>query len=75
MRPLILSSVLLLAGCASMGSGPGVQQQAAFAASADDVTGVSIEQAVPVGQVALMGWLLWLSHRREVKRIARNRDG
>ena len=70
MRLLLLSSVFLIAGCASMGKAPGVQQQAGVAASAKDVTGVSIEQAVPIGQVALMGWLLWLSHRREIKRIA-----
>lgn len=72
MRLLILSSVcLLFLGCASMRGGAGVRQQAGVAASVDDVTGVSIEQAVPVGQVALMAWLVWLSHRRETKRIAR----
>jgi 3-dehydroquinate dehydratase len=32
-------------------------------------TGLSYNSAVPVGQVALMGLMLWLSHRREVLRI------
>lgn len=32
-------------------------------------TGLTYTSAVPVGQVVLMGLMLWLSHRREVLRI------
>jgi len=32
-------------------------------------TGVSVQQAMPVGLVVLLGWLMWLSHRREMLRI------
>jgi hypothetical protein len=31
--------------------------------------GIEISSAVPVGQVILMGLMLWLSHRREMARI------
>lgn len=34
--------------------------------------GFEFSTAVPVGQVVLMGLMLWLSHRREVLRIKQN---
>lgn len=37
--------------------------------------GVEYTTAVPVGQVTLMGLMLWLSHRREVLRIKQNGKG
>ncbi|MCK6458230.1 MAG: hypothetical protein L6Q92_17085 [Phycisphaerae bacterium] len=34
--------------------------------------GIEYSSAVPVGQVILMGLMLWLSHRREMARIRQN---
>ncbi|OQZ07280.1 MAG: hypothetical protein B6D36_00720 [Planctomycetes bacterium UTPLA1] len=34
--------------------------------------GIEVSSAVPVGQVILMGLMLWLSHRREMARIRQN---
>ncbi len=34
--------------------------------------GIEYSSAVPVGQVILMGLMLWLSHRREMARIKQN---
>lgn len=34
--------------------------------------GIEYASAVPVGQVILMGLMLWLSHRREMARIGQN---
>lgn len=34
--------------------------------------GIEVSSAVPVGQVILMGLMLWFSHRREMTRIRQN---
>jgi hypothetical protein len=35
-----------------------------------DSTGIAVQSALPLGQLAVMALVIWLSHRRESQRIA-----
>ena len=39
---------------------------------ADEMTGINVDSAMPVGLGALLAWQSWLSHRREMVRIKQN---
>lgn len=79
---LLLAILLAATGCASLRPGavpelmgadtPIATQQGAVVTAIQDVTGIELEQALPLGLMPLLGWLIYLSHRREMHRIRRN---
>lgn len=40
--------------------------------AAGELTGVKWESALPAGLIPLLAFIMWLSHKREMKRLERN---